>query len=154
MIKLAQTIDTAIEPLRKIADLVGAPLFDLAARFYLAYVFFKSGMLRFNDFLNGTWSNQIFLFELEHPVPGVPPGIAAIMATTGELVLPALLVLGLFGRFAAAGIIIMTLVIELTYIHATDHIIWFILAASIFIKGPGVLSADFMIRRYLQQKKL
>ncbi len=108
-------------------------------------------MLRYNDWANGNFDNQIFLFELEHPVPGLDPTTAAYGATAGELILPILLVLGLFGRVGAAGILIMTAIIEFTYTHATDHILWAFLAGLIFIKGSGMLSLDYLILKYIRK---
>lgn len=151
MIALAQRIDDLIEPLRKLAHFAGAPLWDLAARLYVANAFFTSGSLRFKDWMNGNFDNQIFLFELEHPVPGLDPEFAAYAATIGEIFLPILLVLGLLTRVGAAGLLIMTAVIELTYIHATAHILWAFLAASIFIKGPGVLSLDYWLLKFIRK---
>lgn len=151
MCEWMRKVDSLINPLRFVADKVGAPVFDLAARLYLAQAFFKSGILRFKDWMNGNFDNQIFLFSLEHPVPGIPADIAAYAATTGEIVLPILLVLGLFGRFAAAGILIMTAIIEFTYLHSAEHVIWAILAMSIFIKGPGMLSADYWGLKFLRK---
>ncbi|MCI5060135.1 MAG: DoxX family protein [Alphaproteobacteria bacterium] len=150
MIALAKKIDRKLEPLRKIANCVGSPLFDLLARAYVGLIFFKSGQSRFDSFLNGTWEDQIFLFSEEHPVPGIPGEIAAVMATGGELILPVLLVLGLFGRFAAAGLLVMTATIEFTYLHSTDHILWAFLLGMIFIKGAGKLSLDHLLIRKLR----
>ncbi len=144
-------LDRGITPLRKVAMYIGAPVWDLAARLYLGWAFFKSGMLRFADYMNGNFSNQIFLFELEHPVPFLSPEIAAYGATAGELILPVLLVLGLFSRFAAAGLLIMTAIIELTYIHSLQHILWAFLGASIFVKGGGRLALDYYILKYLHK---
>ena len=42
MIAALQTVDNMINPLRKLANCVAAPLFDLAARLYLGHEFFKS----------------------------------------------------------------------------------------------------------------
>lgn len=151
MMDLARKVNGLIEPLRGVARTVGFSAFDLFARFYIAHAFFKSGILRFKDWMNGNFSNQIFLFDLEHPVPGIPADVAAYMATAGELILPFLLVLGLFTRFGAAGILIMTAIIEFTYIHAADHIIWAILAAGIFINGPGIASLDHWIVKFLRK---
>lgn len=151
MIVLAQKIDTLIEPLRKIANCIGAPAFDLAARLYLANAFWKSGILRFKDWQNGNFDNQIFLFELEHPVPGLDPTTAAYMATGAEIILPILLALGLFGRFAAAGLLIMTAIIEFTYVSSDIHILWAFLGAAIFIRGPGKLSADALILKWIRK---
>jgi len=151
--KHVKKINGMIEPLRSIADTVGAPLWDLAARVYLGWVFFKSGMLRFKDWLNGSFDNQVFLFDLEHPVPGLPAELAAYVTTVGELILPILLIIGLFGRVGAVGLLIMTLVIEFTYIHATDHILWMFLAAAIFIRGPGMLSVDHFLLKWIRKSE-
>lgn len=151
MIAHARKIDAMIEPLRGIADKYAAPLYDLAARLYLANVFFKSGMLRFKDLQNGNWDTQLLLFEHEHPVPGLSPEFAAGATTFAELFLPVLLALGLFGRVGAAGILIMTAVIELTYGHFADHILWAFLAATIFIKGPGVISLDYLLLKHIRK---
>lgn len=148
-----QSVDCALEPLRKLADYAGAPLYDLAARLYVAYVFFNSGLGRLDSYLDGRWDEQIFLFDFEHPVPGIPPEIAAPITMIGELILPVLLALGLFGRFGAAGILIMTAVIEFTYQHSTHHILWAFLAGTIFVKGPGPLSVDHLIRKWLAGSK-
>jgi len=145
-----QTADQVIDPLRNLSSSIASPLFDLGARIYLGHAFFKSGILRFKDWQNGNFDNQIFLFELEHPVPGLDPTMAAYAATAGELILPILLVLGLFGRFAAVGLLIMTAVIEFTYIHSTTHILWAFLAGMIFIKGPGKLSLDALLLKWIR----
>jgi len=150
MVTAAQKIDTLIEPLRKLSNCVASPLFDLGVRIYLGHTFFKSGVLRFNDWKNDNFSNQVFLFELEHPVPGLDPTTAAYLTTGAELVLPIMLVLGLFGRFAAAGLLVMTAVIEFTYGHFDVHILWAFLAAMIFIKGPGKLSLDTLILKWIR----
>ena len=144
-------IDDLIEPLRRLANFAGAPLWDLAARLFVANAFWSSGILRYKDWANGNFDNQIFLFELEHPVPGLSPETAAYAATAGELVLPVLVALGLFGRLGAAGLLIMTAVIELTYGHFPVHILWIFLAASIFIKGPGALSLDHLLLKFIRR---
>lgn len=151
MIALAQKIDNLIEPLRKLANFIGAPIFDLSVRLYLGYEFFKSGLTRWNDFSNGSFDNQIFLFELEHPVPGLDPATAAYMTLAGEMILPIMLFVGLFSRFAAAGLLIMTAVIEFTYGHFDVHILWAFLGLMIFIKGPGALSLDYLILKTIRK---
>lgn len=151
MIGLMHAIDDMIEPLRSLARTVGAPLYDLAARLYVANIFWASGMTRWNDFENGTFQNQIFLFEQEHPVPGLSPEIAAHSALAGELIFPVMLAVGLFARLGAAGILVMTAIIEFTYLHSNDHILWAFLAGTIFIKGPGKLSLDYLIMKALNR---
>ena len=147
---LARKLDRGVEPLRQTASYV-APFWDLAARLYVANVFFKSGLLRLADWQNGTFSNQIYLVTSEHPVPHIPPVFAAYASMIGEIILPILLAIGLFGRFAAAGLLIMTLVIIFTYVHGDGEILWLFLGASIFIKGPGILSVDYLLLKWLRR---
>ena len=154
--KHMKKFDEMLNPLRALADKVGSPLWDLTARVYLGYTFFKSGMLRFKDFLNGTFDSQIYLFTDIHPVPGVSPTLAAYGATFGEVILPVLLILGLFGRFAAGGLLVMTGVIH--YALGADAIVlesllWAFLAAALFIKGPGMLSVDHFLLKWLRCEK-
>lgn len=125
----------------------GAPVWDLAARLYVSWAFFSSGLTRFHDWITGNFGTQIFLFTEEHPVPGLPPVAAAYGATIGELILPVLVAFGLFARFGALGMLVMTAIIELTYIHAPDHILWAFLAAAILIRGPGWISLDHLIAK-------
>ncbi len=125
----------------------GAPLLDMSIRLYMANIFFTSGWQKFTNF-----DSAIFLFTYEHPVPGLSPQLAAYMGTAGELVLPVLLVLGLGGRVAAGGLLIMTAIIEFTYQHSTDHIFWAFLLGTIFLRGPGILSIDHLIRRKMIAK--
>jgi len=151
MITTFKNLNSMIDPLRSLSSNFASPLLDLAARAYLFYAFFwLSGLNRFSDWWNGNFDTQLFLFELEHPVPGLSPEFAAYSATAGELILPLLVLFGLFARFGAAGLLIMTAVIEFTYIHATDHVLWAFLAGMIFIKGPGILSVDYWLVKYLR----
>lgn len=146
------TINNAIEPLRRLSDTLAVPLYDLFLRVYVAHIFLKSGWLRFSDVLNGSWDTQLYLFEYEHPVPFLSPSIAAPITTGAELVLPVLLILGLFGRFAAAGLLVMILLIELTYTSSLHHLLWGVMLASTFLRGPGILSADYWFVKQLKKQ--
>ena len=146
-------IDTMIEPLRHISNQALAPALDLTIRLYMANIFFKSGWLKFKNFLNDDWGNTVFLFELEHPIPGIPTDIAAIMGTAGELILPILLALGLFTRFGAAGLIIMTAAIQFLvpdYDHP-QHYLWMLLLAVPLFYGPKILSIDYWMVKFIRK---
>jgi len=148
--------DEMLNPLRNIADKLGAPLFDLMIRLYMAQIFFHSGWLKLQNLLNDDWGSTLFQFEEVSPVPGIPAGIAAAMAMFGELVLSSMLALGLFARFAAAGLLVMTLVIQFavpaSYGLQNDiHYFWMLLFLSVFIKGPGTLSADHFVRKWIHK---
>ena len=70
------------------------------------------------------------------------------MATLGEFILPILLVLGLATRFAATGLLVMTLVIQFfVYPDAWwgTHAMWVVMALYVMAKGPGRLSIDHML---------
>lgn len=153
MIDLAHKINTRIEPLRVIADLMAAPFWDLFARMYVGLAFFKAGSTRLQDWLHGNFGNQIFLFDLEHPVPFLHPILAAYITMLAELIFSVLLMMGLFSRFSAAGFLIMTAVIHFTYQENVEHVLWGFLAASIFIKGPGVFSVDHWLVKYLRSDR-
>lgn len=153
MIAFVQKIDKAVDPLRNMADKIGTPLLYLTIRLYMAEIFFRSGWLKFKNYLNGDWGSTVYLFQDIHPIPGVPANIAAVAGTAGELVLSVLLIFGLFGRFAAAGMIAMTLVIQFVVpasyeIANPEHYYWMLLLAVIFIRGLGVLSADYLLCRW------
>ena len=74
------------------------PLFALAIRLYVARVFLLSGLTKIQD-----WNITLALFENEYRVPLLSPAMAATFGTAAELVLPALLAVGLGTRFAALG---------------------------------------------------
>lgn len=158
MITCACKLDEMIDPLRKIADKIASPLLDLTIRLFMANVFFKSGWLKFKNYLNDDWGSTVYLFQDIHPIPGIPANIAAVAGTTGELVLPVLLALGLFGRFGAAGLLVMTLTIQFLVpasydIASPEHYYWMLLLAVALIKGPGAISLDNLIRRFLRKKE-
>ena len=88
------------------------PLLDVGLRFFLANVFFKSGLTKIK-----TWDSTIYLFSEEYRVPLLPPEFAAYLATGAELALPVLLVVGLFGRFAALGLFVLNAVAVYAYSH-------------------------------------
>jgi putative oxidoreductase len=118
------------------------PLALLGARLYVAWVFFKSGLTKLND-----WESTLMLFEYEYAVPLLNFELAAYLATVGELVLPVLLALGLFGRKAAAGLFIVNYVAvisleDMPMAAYNLHLIWAGLAALVVIWGSGKLSVD------------
>lgn len=157
MIAVAEKIDGLVEPLRKVSSCAISPVVDLGIRLYMANIFFKSGMLKFKNYLNDDWGSTVFLFEEIHPVPFVSPQFAAASGTAGELILPVLLALGLFGRLGALGLLFMTIVIQYgvpaDYGLQNDmHYYWMLLLAVIAFKGPGKLSVDALIQKFALKK--
>ncbi len=118
------------------------PVAQLAARIYVASVFFRSGLTKLRD-----WEITLALFQDEYHVPLLNPAVAAFMGTGGEIGLPVLLVLGLFGRFAAAGLSVMNVVAVLSLSDIPEpalqgHVFWGSLLAFLLLWGPGAISLD------------
>lgn len=118
------------------------PLAQLAARVTVAQAFFLSGLTKLRD-----WDTTLALFHDEYHVPLLPPELAAWLGTGGELVLPVLLVLGLCGRVAAAGLSVVNVVAvlslaELAPAAAQQHLFWGSLLLGLVLWGPGRWSLD------------
>ncbi len=125
------------EPLVNLSFLAQA-----AARLYVAWVFFASGLTKLRD-----WETTLFLFEYEYSVPLLPFEAAAYLATFGEILLPVLLVLGLGSRLAAIGLFIINIVAMISLEEIAPaalylHYIWGILLLQVCIWGGGLLSID------------
>jgi putative oxidoreductase len=127
-----------------------APVITLAARLYVARVFFLSGLTKIND-----WDTTIALFTDEYHVPVLPPALAAFMGAAGELSFPVLLVLGLGGRLGALGLSMVNVMAVVSYYYVlsqndsliTNHLCWGIILALLFAHGPGKLSLDAWITK-------
>lgn len=118
------------------------PVANLVARLYVAKVFFFSGLTKIQD-----WEITLALFMEEYKVPLLPPALAAVMGTAGELVLPILLVLGLGARFSALGLSVVNVVavMALTDIAPAafqQHVLWGALLAGVVVYGPGRIAMD------------
>lgn len=118
------------------------PAAALAARLYLAQVFFLAGLTKVRD-----WDTTLLLFTEEYRVPLLTPAIAAVAGTAGELVLPVLLLLGLGGRFAALGLSVVNAVAvislaEIAPAALQQHITWGVLLAVLALYGVGKWSLD------------
>jgi putative oxidoreductase len=126
-----------------------APIGILALRFWVAMVFFKSGLTKIE-----TWSTTLYLFEYEYSVPLLPPEVAAYMGTATELFFPVLLVLGVGGRFAALVLFVFNIIAVISFpdLNAAglrDHQVWGIMLLVLLSQGPGKLSLDHWLKRKL-----
>lgn len=126
------------------------PVFALAVRLYVAKVFFFSGLTKIAD-----WNITVALFENEYQVPFLSPPVAALLGTGAELVLPALLALGLGSRAAALALFAFNIVAVVSYPDLSDagfkdHLLWGALMLVTFVYGPGRLALDAFIARRLR----
>jgi putative oxidoreductase len=118
-------------------------LIALVCRFGVAAVFFLSARTKVEGLI--TLKPETFtLFTYEYNVPLLSPEIAAYLATYAEHGFSILLVLGLLTRISAAGLIGMTLVIQLfVYPDAwPTHLSWAGPMLYLLARGGGALSLD------------
>lgn len=131
-----------------VAEKLPAPIFELSMRFAIAVVFWQSARTKVEGLLTLKQST-FFLFQYEYALPVIPHDIAAYLATYAEHFFPVLIVVGLATRFAAAALLMMTLVIQVfVYPGAWSvHLMWASILLYLLARGPGVLSLDAVIRR-------
>jgi len=124
-----------------------APAVDAGLRVYVSWVFLNSGLVKIQS-----WSTTLMLFENEYAVPLLPFELAAYLGTAAELALPVLLILGLFGQFAALALFLFNIVAVTSYPDISEvgrqhHLYWGMLLAWLAVHGPGRLSADTWLFR-------
>ena len=128
-------------------QLLPSSLLLLVQRLGIASVFFMSGRTKVDGLL--TVNDTAFeLFRTDYALPLVNPEIAAYAATYSEHLFPLLLVLGLFTRFSATALLIMTAVIEIfVYPDAwPTHLSWAGLLLPLVAFGGGKHSLDRALR--------
>jgi putative oxidoreductase len=140
-------INSLTRPLERLA-----PLLALATRVYVSWVFLKSGWLKLSD-----WDSTLFLFREEYRVPLLPPQLAAVAGTAGELVFPFFLILGLCGRLSALGLQAVNVLAVVSYAHVllqdgfeaaiAQHYLWGFMLTMLIVYGPGRWSADGLLSR-------
>lgn len=121
---------------------VVSPVANLVARIYIGYfVFFVSGLAKLDDY-----EETVELFDPaedgEFALPFLSAEPAAFLATAGELVLPVLLILGLFTRVGALGLFIMAAVIQIWVFQLNEHYFWMIILALLVGQGGNKISLD------------
>jgi putative oxidoreductase len=130
--------------------LVPAWLPLLVLRLALARPFFASGLTRWDGWFTLSLGTKILFAQdyklhiLGAAIPFPMPMAVAAMASTGEIVLPILLVFGLLTRWAALGLLSMTAIIQLIYPDgwANSHLYWAAMALAIIAFSPGAVSLD------------
>lgn len=138
-------------PLNRLADRLAAvfsPSVLLAVqRFGVAAVFFQSGRTKVEGIFTIP-DTTIELFRSEYALPLLPPELAAYMAAGAEHLFSILLVLGLFTRLSAAGLLGMTMVIQVfVYPDAwPTHLSWAGLMLPLIALGGGKLSLDHLLK--------
>jgi putative oxidoreductase len=136
------TVRRAIDALDRVPySVLAVPL-----RLAVATVFWNSAMTKLDD-----WNAALSLFTDEYKLPLLPPQLAAYLAVSIELTMPALLVLGLATRPAALVLLAMTIVIEVFVYPLAwpTHIQWAAMLLVLLCRGPGAASLDRLLSRRL-----
>src|SRR6201995_125307 len=129
-------------------------LVQLVMRVALSVPFWRSAILKWTGFLKlSDTAVTLFTDEFMLHLPGGPyhypaPGVMAFLSGCGEIIFPVLLVLGLATRFAALGLLGMTVIVELTVPDGWPiHITWAAMALGIMAWGPGRFSIDYWLQK-------
>ncbi len=125
------------------------PMALLAARCYVAWAFFASGLTKLSD-----WDSTLLLFEYEYQVPILPFELAAYLGTAAEIVLPLLLITGLASRFSALGLFFVNIVAvisleEIAPVAYAEHVLWGVLLAQVVIFNGGRFALDRLVEQKL-----
>jgi putative oxidoreductase len=145
----------------------------LLLRLLGARVFFESGLTKWNGWFDfNEQKYDLFLYEFFCPDPVREGALllcdpktleyeegssivsliesAALMAGIMEIVLPVLLILGLFTRVGALGLLGMALFIQLAVFPTWEHwwnpaAWWAVVMFTVFARGPGLFSLDRLL---------
>jgi len=145
MKKLFELYDNAIA---LISGKIPEALSLLLVRFALATPFWFSARTKVEEGSFITMNDvQPLLFENEFGMPF--PETTALIATWAEHILPILIVLGLFTRIGASGLMVMTAVIQFFVFPDAwpTHILWAALALTLIVRGGGSLTLDNLLSR-------
>ena len=152
MTHVSSMAPASLGAIRRIAEALprvetwGGSALQLLFRLWMAKIFWDSGMLKLAN-----WDLTVSLFTDVHPVPLLPPGIAATMATGVELICPILLLVGLATRLAAIPMLGMALTIQFLVpdFYRIEHYYWMMLLLSLIVRGGGMFSADHWVRKHV-----
>lgn len=140
MLYLIKDIDSQFS--RLLAPLT--PLLLLFTRLWVAWVFFNSGMIKYQS-----WDSTLYLFEYEYQVPLLPWRIAAYLGTATELIVPVFLVLGLLTRPMALLLFVFNIIAVVSYPLLWekgffDHQLWGMMLLVNVFWGAGLMSLDHL----------
>ena len=152
---LRRTVDLAVPAYRQLVRGLEAliPIFDLSLRLYLAHIFWKGGMVKLSS-----WISTVMLFTMVYDVPVLSPEHAAYLATAIELGGSLLLAIGLAGRWAALSLFGLNIVASISYGQLSEAALqeafyWGILVLYFVLHGPGILSADALLRYLVRRRQ-
>jgi putative oxidoreductase len=136
-----KTLSSVYRRFEKICANIPESAVLLLGRIMVAHSFWASGRTKVDGFALNPIAVDLFRDEYHMPWPELLAPATAI----AEHILPIMLLLGFGTRFAAIGLILMTLVIQLfVYPDAwwTVHGYWLAVLLMLLVRGAGALSVD------------
>lgn len=130
-------------------DAIPYAVIALVCRAAAFTVFWRAGTQKLSD-----WQATLYLFASEYHVPLLPPTTAAVMAASLEIGGSCLILAGLFTRAASLALLGMVAVIQV-FVYPTawpDHIQWLAFMLILVARGPGVISMDSLVRRFVLRR--
>ena len=151
---MIETIKCVLCAIVKYLNNPGRDIVLLAVRISMLFIFFRSGLLKLED-----WESTLFLFELEYAVPILPYSLTAVLAMVFELTMPLLILLGLGTRLACVPLLSMAVVIQFVLGSANPaynqlaHYWWMLLLLMLITHGAGRFSLDSVLCRIYCRKR-
>jgi len=128
------------------------PWLLLFVRLWVSWQFLKSGWLKLTH-----WDVTLELFRMEYQVPILPPAIAAVTGTLGELCFPILLMIGFLTRVGALGLFAVNALAVISYWHVlggegyeaalAQHVLWGFMLVVLIVCGGGAFTLDQKLGR-------
>jgi len=150
-----QAVGGFVERVNEIIRAIAPPSLSLLVlRFALAVPFWRSGINKWDGFLQlNDVAVLLFSSEFKLHLPGGPygfpaPALMAFITGSAEILFPVLLILGLATRMTAAGLLVMTILVQLTVPDGWPlHVTWAAISLALMSSGPGRFSCDHWIAR-------
>ena len=136
--------------LNRFSDIWGKDIALLGLRGFLAYEFWEAGLEK--------WQGENWFADIQSAFPFpfslLPADVNWIAAMSAELIIPVLLVLGLFGRWGA-GILIIVTVVAWSAVHSGQGynvcdngykmaLIYLVMLVPLVLQGMGRISLDYV----------
>jgi putative oxidoreductase len=159
----------SVDRLVALLALLPYSLVALALRLVMARAFFLSGQAKIEGPsvpIHTPWLDvsitlpaaikdaTLTMFETQYADLPMPPAFAAAVFAYAEFVLPICLVIGFATRFAALGLLALTVLLQLYVMPGmwwAAHVYWGAILLVLISLGPGVISIDALFR-YLYRR--
>ena len=144
---LQESAVTFAKPIAEFCSLITlwlAPLYLLGFRLLIGVTFVSSGLGNAGD-----PASAVFILLPDYHIHMEVSAAAASAITIAELALPAWLVVGLATRLSALPLLLLAMFLELHAISGTVHLQLAAMLALLLARGPGRLSLDELLWRFL-----